>query len=1138
MAVAFVDDAEVVNGTAGTDITVSRPPGAANGHLLIAFAAAVGNPTISTPAGWTLIGTQDASTNVRLAAFWKVASGEPASWTWTLGTSQRNWGWVGAYSGVNTSLPIHASRGTADTTAGTGFTSTPVIELTSGGVGVSAVAAVRTASGAAATWTGSGQNERADLSTNGGAGTDIAGMAQDSAYTSLPPASYGPTWTASLSQTAGAMWALTLTPAFIGYNGGELAPIVEAAFGADPDSDPATWTWTNITADAVDVGTQLVITAGRDDRGSIDEELASTKLTLTLIDETGKYMPDNPNGLHYPNIVEDVPIRVRMPYGYVTPSTRATVLVDRWAPSWDDSGALSFVAVTASGRLQRVRTTGTPAKSALHRRILGLSAGGITPHAYYPCEDGSGATRVASALPGHQPLQVSGAVSFGSANDLAGSDPLPTIGDGAVLAGTLGPGYTATAQWAVTVALKLPETPVATASRLMLVVCTGTAREWSLWMVPGSPDTLNIRADIFGTSLLDDAIGIVEADHYGKWRLYTILVTQNGADIDWEAWSHGTDSGVGNTGTLAGRTIGAARTVRLVAFSALAGMGAGHIALYTDPAFTSVDLSFNAFAALDGNAGDTPFSRFQRLCTEEGFPYDSDWDPVETEILMGPQPSGSLGTLLQQPADTDHGFIHDARPDGELYFATRWPRYNREPALILDGSLRQIPASLRPTADGQSKITDSTVTRDGGSSARYVANNVRGNRPDAKTLSLETDQHLSEIAGWRVNLGNASPLRYTQVPLNLRGSPELAEAWMNCRIGDRVKAINLPATHGPTEADGILVGYREEISADWWMVYMNLAPARPYDVPVMESGDDKTWRMETGGAEIASAATSSATLLLVATTGDALWTTAGANYPADFDINGERVTVSSVGSGIRDTFTRTVADGWSTSDSGQTWTNSGGAAADYDVNGTKGLHTHPSANVIHHSSVSIGTSDHRVRAYINLGTGTLAGAGATGFVLARMTDTSNWYAARIGYATSGAVTLQIAKMVGGAGALVGSGSWSLGTHANYAAVQFIVQIDVRGSTLSASAWDATAAESTTWQVIETDTDLTTGTLVGVASRRDTGNTDANLIAAWDNFAVLNPQLITVTRGVAGGATAKAHAVGAPVKLWRARGLAL
>lgn len=907
MTVTFNNDAETTNGTAGTSVVVNRPTGTNVGDLLLAFISATNLATFTPPAGWNPIGSQDASTSMRAAAYWRPATvSDPASWTWTLGSSQRNIGYIVALPGANLNDPILDFVATPDTTAGTSWSPTPPPEITTGAAGVGFAAAVRTASGAATTWTTSA-TERADLSTNAGAGTDIAAAATTTSYTGTPDSVYVPSFTSSQSCTAGVVWAITVRPAFIGYDGGMIQPIVEAAFGADPASDPDTWVWTDITAAVT--GRPAIAETGRDDRGGIDEELASTRISFRLKDSDGRYMPDNPNGLHYPNIIEDVPVRLRVPFGYVTPTTVATAFVDRWSPSWDESGTLAFVDVTASGRLQRARTSGTPVHSALHRKLLGATDG-FTPHAYYPCEDGSGATRVASAFPGHQPLQVSGPVSFGSASDLAGSDPLPSIAENGVIGGALGPGHSPTGLWAVSVAIKLPETPVSPEARLLSVRCSGTAMDWGLYIVAGSPDTLTIRASTWGASLLDQSLSIVEADHYGKWRLYTILVKQDGADVDWEAWSHGSDDGIGNSGTLAGRTIGAARTVRVVAFAPLDGMAAGHIVLHNDPAFTSFDLGFIAFAALDGNTGDLPYLRFQRLCQEEGIPYDSDWDIGRTSIGMGPQKSGSLGDLLQEAADAELGLMHDAKPNGDVVFATRWARYNQSVALTLDGNLGQIPASLRPTADGQSKITDSTVTRDGGSSARYAAADARGSRPDTKTLSLETDQHLLEIAGWRVGLGNQTPLRYTQVPLNLRASPELAEAWMNCTIGSRVKAINLPATHGPTEADGILVGFRQEVAADWWMVYMNLAPARPYDTPELESGTDTAWRLDTGGSELASSATSSTTSLSVAVTGEALWSTT--DEPWDIDVNGERMTVTAVTGAISpQTFTvvRGVAGG-------------------------------------------------------------------------------------------------------------------------------------------------------------------------------------------------------------------------------------
>lgn len=69
--------------------TISKPSGTADGDLLIAFLAGARNggtnPSMSSaPSGWTEIHntTVDSSTG-RMISYYKVASSEPASWTWT-----------------------------------------------------------------------------------------------------------------------------------------------------------------------------------------------------------------------------------------------------------------------------------------------------------------------------------------------------------------------------------------------------------------------------------------------------------------------------------------------------------------------------------------------------------------------------------------------------------------------------------------------------------------------------------------------------------------------------------------------------------------------------------------------------------------------------------------------------------------------------------------------------------------------------------------------------------------------------------------------------------------------------------------------------------------------------------------------
>lgn len=199
---------------------------------------------------------------------------------------------------------------------------------------------------------------------------------------------------------------------------------------------------------------------------------------------------------------------------------------------------------------------------------------------------------------------------------------------------------------------------------------------------------------------------------------------------------------------------------------------------------------------------------------------------------------------------------------------------------------------------------------------------------------------------------------------------------------------------------------------------------------------------------------------------------------------------------ISDPFTRTVADSWSGGPA--TWTLSGGAAADYDINGTKALQANPSANVFHYSTVDTGTTDQRVRTVVNWSAATLTGAAATVWLIARAAGTGDYYAARLSYSTAGSVTLDVLRRVGGT--LSGSlGSAPVGSFANLTTTQIVVELFVRGDRVAAKAWDAAGAEPSSYQVSVTDTVITAGTLAGVACRRETGNTNANLAAEYAEF---------------------------------------
>lgn len=896
MSVELRSDASTVATVASTSLTVDCPAGVVAGDVLLAVVAAVGTPTITAPAGWVEVDTLDAGTSsLRSAVYCLVADGgEPASWSWTLDSSARAWVWVGAYTGVDPDDPIQAVAGEEDTTPGVNLMASTDLLRPEGRL-VCAAAAVRSASGAAVAWSTPTAHRvlRASLSTNGGAGTDVAGCVVDGtgdAVTLSPDTRM----VASLATTAGLTWAVALAPVLVPYDRHQLLrPIVEVAWGADPDGDPAGWTWTDISDQVTPAGVTITVGLAQDSRASM---APSASLSLTLLNADGAFTPDNPLSPYWPHVTTDVPIRVSMPYGYAPPTERITAFVQSWSPSWDATGDYSVVGVYARGRLERIQGATAPLSSALRRAISGLSVpAGALPVAYWPCEEEIGATEGGSALPGRPPLRVAGGVAFGAASDCAGSGPLPTLAEGGQLVGQV-VGATPGA-WCAMAVLRLPSTPVASTTTLMRVDCTGTARRWRVDLQPGTPDEMYVRAvDADGATVVENGFGIVESEIYGQWIVLALAATQDGSDVDYEViYYSAVGSGTGGGGTASSRTCGAVTQVTVAATSTTAGMGAGHLAVWDDPTFdVGSDILSFAFAALTAAAGEWPSERFGRLCDELGVPhivYDSS---AISRVRMGPQPIAAAATALEECAATDQGLIHDAGPGGALAMVTRQYRYNQAPALILDLSAREVAAGLSPTLSTRDRVSDSIVTRAGGASGRYVDPTAPAGRQEQVTLSLAEDGLQAQIAAWRVAVSQAPGMRYPALPLDLRAAPQLAADWLAMRPGRLVRVTGLWAV--PTHPPGPLLqhvdGWVERISSEAWTVTLHTYPAEPYRVGVRDDPD--LGRRDTAGSELAADVDEDDTELLVATTLGPGWTQDPAHMPMNLDVDGEVVVVLEV----------------------------------------------------------------------------------------------------------------------------------------------------------------------------------------------------------------------------------------------------
>lgn len=142
-------------------VTVNVPAGTVNGDVMVVGVQYGGSTQMTTPSGWTLINhvNNSFSTTQNLTTFYRVASSEPASYTWTMPSLVC---WITAaasYSGVNNSTPVDAQT-IVGVTTGTSLVANAVTTTMANDTIVTIFAGYN---GTSTTWTPpGGQTERVD----------------------------------------------------------------------------------------------------------------------------------------------------------------------------------------------------------------------------------------------------------------------------------------------------------------------------------------------------------------------------------------------------------------------------------------------------------------------------------------------------------------------------------------------------------------------------------------------------------------------------------------------------------------------------------------------------------------------------------------------------------------------------------------------------------------------------------------------------------------------------------------------------------------------------------------------------------------------------------------------------------------
>lgn len=192
---------------------------------------------------------------------------------------------------------------------------------------------------------------------------------------------------------------------------------------------------------------------------------------------------------------------------------------------------------------------------------------------------------------------------------------------------------------------------------------------------------------------------------------------------------------------------------------------------------------------------------------------------------------------------------------------------------------------------------------------------------------------------------------------------------------------------------------------------------------------------------------------------------------------------------VADTYTRTVASGWGTPDTGAAWTVSGGPSTDFSVDGAFGKMLLGSV-ATGRRAVTPGVTDVDVVAsvvvpFIPTGTG-----GINVGILARYTDTNNFYLGEAMILPDLTVLARIRKSVAGSFTTVLTSS-AIPALTHTIGTTYRQRFVVQGTSLRLRIWDASITEPSVWHLDVVDTSLNPSSSdIGYRSATDTGNTNS------------------------------------------------
>jgi hypothetical protein len=521
------------------------------------------------------------------------------------------------------------------------------------------------------------------------------------------------------------------------------------------------------------------------------------------------------------------------------------------------------------------------------RRSLEKSA--VPPLVYWPCEDASGATQVASAFPAGTPMIVNGPAVFdfdlGVSEDALlrtyGTQSLCSIAAGASLLGLISPAVGSTA-WTVS-ALIAQWTPgvgggVTEVRMMEWATPGGTHNRWALVQ---TLTTIEVRA-------YNDSLGTVSTaatwpNTSGYLNGYDVAVSQSGGSINVSLYINAVQVATGT----ATATLGAVSRVtvnpdKVNTTASVNPFGikfiAGHVMVHNAALTAAFPYYYDGSTLLRADRAwgyEYAHRRFVRQCAEERIPYKVYGNSyVSGTTQLNTQQPGTFTGLVTATAEAESGAV--VIEDGYGYtLLPRSQRYNAVVSLTVDMATYRYQGGdgtdvLVPKLDSRGP-NFWTVKRTGGSQAVDAApaayRNRRGTIRESATLDVLYDSDCAQHAGWRVHLfTDGQQANYPTLSLDLAANPALIDDYLPLKHGDRVQRTNQPTIAGLGTIDQVADGMSETFSprrggGPSWTATLDCSPAAPWQVGAFD-----TQRWDSASTTLAADLTAAGTVLPLSTT--------------------------------------------------------------------------------------------------------------------------------------------------------------------------------------------------------------------------------------------------------------------------------